>query len=288
VPEELRVADTRIPSYSFPEEAAIALARAARYGEWLARPVERSPDFPDLRRDEAAAIVATALGRGTEWLGPAEVASLLSCYGLPVLEQRIVGTPEEAGAAAAELGAPVALKAVAEGLLHKTEAGAVRLGLQPGDVADAAREMEGRLAGATPPSALLVQRMAAEGAEMIVGVVHDEQFGPVVACGAGGVLVEMIKDVSVRLTPLSRRDATEMVDELRTRPFLSGYRGSPGRDVPALVDAILRVGALVEDLPQIRELDLNPILVHEHGVTIVDARVRVAPAGPPPLPALPR
>ena len=119
---------------------------------------------------------------------------------------------------------------------------------------------------------------------MIVGVLHDEQFGPVVACGAGGVLVELIKDVSVRLTPLSRHDAQEMVDELRTRPLLSGYRGSPPRDVPALVDAVLRVAALVDDLPQVRELDLNPILVHENGATIVDARIRVAAARPQPLP----
>jgi acyl-CoA synthetase (NDP forming) len=126
--------------------------------------------------------------------------------------------------------------------------------------------------------------MAEDGVEMIVGVVHDEQFGPVVACGAGGVLVELIRDVSVRLTPLSRHDARQMVDELRTRPLLSGYRGSPTRDVSALVDAVLRVGALVDDLPQVRELDLNPILVHERGATIVDARIRVAPARPEPLP----
>jgi acetate---CoA ligase (ADP-forming) len=126
--------------------------------------------------------------------------------------------------------------------------------------------------------------MASEGVEMIVGVVHDRLFGPVIACGAGGVLVELIKDVSVRLAPISRHDAVQMVDELRTRPLLAGYRGSPARDVEALIDAILRVAALVQDLPQVEELDLNPILVHEHGASIVDVRVRVAPAEPVPLP----
>jgi acyl-CoA synthetase (NDP forming) len=118
---------------------------------------------------------------------------------------------------------------------------------------------------------------------MIVGVVHDRQFGPVIACGAGGVLVELLKDVSVRLTPLSAQDAEEMVRELKTYPLLEGYRGGPVHDVQALVDAVLRVGAMVEELPQIGELDLNPILVHPRGLTVIDARVRIAPAERPSL-----
>jgi acyl-CoA synthetase (NDP forming) len=116
---------------------------------------------------------------------------------------------------------------------------------------------------------------------MIVGVVHDRQFGPVVACGAGGVLVELIKDVSVRVAPLSKPDAEEMVRELKSFPLLNGYRGASPGDVEALVETVLRVSALVEDLPQIAELDLNPILVHAKGVTVVDARVRVAARGEP-------
>ena len=123
---------------------------------------------------------------------------------------------------------------------------------------------------------------------MIVGVVHDRQFGPVVACGAGGVLVELVKDVSVRLTPLSARDADEMVRELKTYPLLTGYRGAEPSDVPALVEMILRVSVMVEDLLQIAELDLNPVVVRTHGAEIVDARIRVAPSTPPlPLGALP-
>lgn len=287
VPEELRGAEVRIPSYAFPEDAAIALARAARYGEWKARPAEPPVELDDVRPEEAAAVVADALGREAEWLEPDEVATLLACYGLPVLEQRVVGTPEEVQEAAVALGGRIALKAIAPGLLHKSEAGAVALGLEPERAVRVAAGMRDRLGEAgTPPTGFLVQRMAEAGVEMIVGVVHDRQFGPVVACGAGGVLVELIKDVSVRLTPLSRHDAERMVDELKTRPLLSGYRGAPPRDVPALIDAILRVGALVEDLPQIRELDLNPILVHERGATIVDARVRVSTAPPRPLPAI--
>jgi acetate---CoA ligase (ADP-forming) len=276
VPEELRSSDLRLPSYAFPEDAAGALARVARYAEWRVRPVEASTVFPDVRRDEATAIIASALGRKAEWLGSEDVWTLLHCYGIPVLEQRIAASPDDAAIAATELAGPVALKAIAPGLVHKTEVGAVRLGVERSDVASAAREMESRLrsAGLTA-TGYVVQQMAPRGVEMIVGVVHDPQFGPVVACGAGGVLVELIKDVSVRLAPLSRRDAEEMVLQLKSYPILTGYRGAKPSDVNALVETVLRVSALVEDLPQIAELDLNPILVHERGVTVVDARIRV-------------
>lgn len=277
VPDELRSSDLRLPSYAFPEDAAAALARVARYSEWRARPVEAPVEFTDVRRDEATAIVATALGRNAEWLSSEDVWNLLTCYGIPVLAQRIVAGVDDVGAAAAALGGPVALKAIAPGLLHKTEAGAVRLGLSAADVTGAAREMDARLRQAgMSPTGFVVQRMATPGVEMIVGVVHDRQFGPVVACGAGGVLVELIKDVSVRVAPLSKPDAEEMVRELKSFPLLNGYRGASPGDVDALVETVLRVSALVEDLPQIAELDLNPILVHPNGVTVVDARIRVA------------
>ena len=282
VPDELRSSDLRLPSYAFPEDAAAALARVARYAEWRDRPLEPPVRLLDVRRDEATAIVATALGRKADWLSADEVWKLLACYGIPVLQQCIVTGIDDVEAAATGLGGPVALKAIAPGLVHKTEAGAVRLGLSPADAKAAAREMDGRLRqGAQTPTGFVVQQMAAPGVEMIVGVVHDPQFGPVVACGAGGVLVELIKDVSVRLAPLSKRDAEEMVRELKSFPLLTGYRGSSACDVEAVVDTVLRVSALVEDLPQIAELDLNPILVHAKGVTVVDARVRLAAVNRP-------
>jgi acetyl coenzyme A synthetase (ADP forming)-like protein len=288
-PAELRAKGVQLPSYAFPEAAARALAHVARYGEWLARPSVPPAHFEDVRRDEAAAVIASALTGEAEWLGPEEGVKLLSCYGLPTLEQRQAATIEEAARHAEDLGGLVALKGLVPGLIHKTEAEAVRLNLNSAEVPSAAREMATRLRSAGhEPSGFLVQQMAPAGLEMIVGVVHDRQFGPVVACGVGGVLVELMKDVSVRLTPLSKRDAQEMIAELRTYPLLTGYRGGPAYDVPALAEAILRVGAMVEDLPQIAELDLNPILVHTRGVVAVDARVRVAPAGSaPPLGGLP-
>jgi acyl-CoA synthetase (NDP forming) len=243
-----------------------------------------TPRFGDTRRDDATALVSSALARGSGWLDPAEVRQLLSCYGIATLEQRMVATPEQAARAAAELGHEVALKGLVPGLTHKTEAGAVRLELTPEEVHRAAVEMSERLRSAGhSPSGFLVQPMAPTGLEMIVGVVHDPQFGPVVACGMGGVLVELVKDVSVRLSPLSEQDAREMVAELRTAPLLSGYRAGPTHDVGALVQTILRVGGMVEDLPQIAELDLNPIVVYPNGAVVVDARVRVAEAGSDPL-----
>ncbi|MBI4491754.1 MAG: GNAT family N-acetyltransferase [Chloroflexi bacterium] len=282
-PEELKTPEVCIPSYAFPESAALALAHAVRHSVWRQRPFVPPPRLEGLRRDEAAALVAEALGRGAGWLEPAEVARLLACYGLPLVEQRTVATPEEAGAAAEALGGEVALKAIAPGLVHKTEAGAVRLRLHGSEaVCQAAQEMAARLAAAgRPPTAFLVQPMVPQGVELLVGIVHDPQFGPVLACGAGGVLAELLKDMAVRLTPLGREAAREMLRELNTYPLLEGYRGGPARDVPALEEVLVRVSALAEDLPQIAELDCNPVLALERGAAIVDARVRVEPARPP-------
>jgi acetate---CoA ligase (ADP-forming) len=284
-PKELRKGKSSIPSYSFPETAAIALARATRYSQWRERRETYTPRFEDIRTDEAAAVIAAALARGDGWLTPAEVVQICSCYGLPLIEQRVVSDAEEAGAAAAEMRGEIALKAIAPGLVHKTEAGAVRLRLPNAEaVRTAAREMSESLrAQGHSPRGFVVQKMAQRGVEMLVGVVHDPQFGPVVACGAGGVQVELLKDVSVRLSPLSNEDAAEMIRELKTYALLTGFRGSAATDVRALEEGLLRVSAMVEDLPQIAELDCNPFLVHESGATILDARIRVTAVEPRPL-----
>jgi len=284
-PQELRTSSIRVPSYAFPETAAIALARATRYQQWRDRRESYPGRFEDIRADEAAAVVAAALARGEGWLTPEEVATICACYGLPLIEQRIVTTVEEAAAAAEEMGGEVALKAIAPGLVHKTDAGAVKLCLKgAGAVRAAARQMSDMLsARELAPSGFVLQRMARSGIEMLVGVVHDPQFGPVVACGAGGVQVELLRDVSVRLTPLSNEDASEMIRELKTYPLLTGFRGSAALDVAALEQGLLRVSAMVEDIPQIAELDCNPFVVHQSGATILDARIRVSATEPRPL-----
>jgi acetate---CoA ligase (ADP-forming) len=197
-------------------------------------------------------------------------------------EWRLADTPEAAGSAAEALGGPVALKAVAPTLVHKTEASGVRLGLAGAtQVRAAAGEMAAAVAAAGHNvERFLVQRMVGQGVELLVGVVHDASFGPVVACGAGGTAVELLKDVAVRITPLTDRDAAEMVRSLQTFPLLDGYRGAPKADVSALQELLLRVSALVEAHPQVAELDCNPVKVLPRGVVVVDARVRVEAATP--------
>jgi acetate---CoA ligase (ADP-forming) len=286
LPREADGSAVRLPAYRFPEDAARALARAAEYGGWRERPEGKVPELPGMRRDEAAALLAAAMaedaGAAPRWLAPDEVAALLACYGLPVAEWRLADTPEAAGAAAEALGGPVALKAVAPTLVHKTEASGVRLGLSGAtQVRAAAGEVAAAVAAAGHTvERFLVQRMVGEGVELLVGVVHDASFGPVVACGAGGTAVELLKDVAVRITPLTDRDAAEMVRSLQTFPLLDGYRGAPKADVPALEELLLRVSALVEAHPQVAELDCNPVKVLPRGAVVVDARVRVEAATP--------
>jgi acetyl coenzyme A synthetase (ADP forming)-like protein len=287
---------TRVPVYAFPEDAARALARAARWSEWRAHPEEPAWQAPDAREDEAQALVAAAVGRGEVWLGPAVVRGLLDCYGIRLVESRPVTTPAEAACAAAELGGPVALKACGAGFFHKSEVGAVALSLgDPDAVRAAAGAMAARLGAAgLEPEGFLVQRMAGDGAEMIVGVVQDPLFGPVIACGAGGTAVELLRDVSVRLTPLTASQADEMIHGLATFPLLDGYRGRPKADVAALRELVLRLSALAEDLAEVVEVDLNPVVVGPDGVSVVDARIRLEardprpPEGSRPRPAPPQ
>jgi acyl-CoA synthetase (NDP forming) len=208
------------------------------------------------------------------------VRRLLALHGVQTVEQRTVSTAEEADGAARELGGEVALKIVAPGVLHKADVGGVRLHLRgAAAVRRAAEKMSAavkRTAG-VEPTGFVVQRMALAGVETLVGVVNDVQFGPTLACGAGGTLVELLRDVSVRLTPLTRSDAASMLRELRGFPLLEGYRGASACDVAALEGMLLRVSTLVEDHPCIAELDCNPSITTAAGVSVVDARIRVEP-----------
>jgi acetyl coenzyme A synthetase (ADP forming)-like protein len=288
-PDDLVSTTVRVPGYAFPEEAARAVALAARYGRWRMRPRE-APVVPDgIRRHQAAAIISEQLARESGWLDAAAVTGLMDCYGLPLITTRIASGVEEAVAAAQELSAPVAVKAIAPGLLHKTDGGGVVLNLDDdGAVRAAAAQIKAAVASSGRHlEGFTVQPMAPAGVELIVGVVHDPSFGPVLACGAGGTTAELIKDVSVRITPVSPLDAREMIRSLRTFPLLDGYRGAPRCDLDAVEDVLLRVSAMVEAHPEIVELDCNPLIAGPSGAVIVDARVRVEPApARPPLQAL--
>ncbi len=276
---QLSAKDVRVPAYPFPESAARALAHAVNRQRWLAAPTGKQRIFSDARRLEAASVVSGALTEGEGWLTPEETHRLLDCYGIREVRGETGGSPREAAELARRLGGRVVLKAWAPALLHKTEAGAVRVGLDPSQVEAAAEEMRAKVKGkgvARPK--FLVQQMVEDGAEMFVGMTNDPSFGPLIACGAGGTLVELVRDVSVKLTPLTDTDAEEMVRSLKTYPVLEGYRGASKRDVGGLVETILRLGAMVEDIPEIAELDLNPVFVLKQGkgALVADARINVA------------
>jgi acetate---CoA ligase (ADP-forming) len=273
-----------VPSFPYPEQAAIALARATVLGAWRRRPAGRVPAFEDARIDEAASILAAALGRNDGgWLSSEEADRLLTCYGIAVARSERALTPEEAAGAADRIGGVVALKAL--GPLHKTEVGAVRLGIAPGDVASEALEMRHRLEEQNAPfHGFLVQEMVEGGVEMLVGVADDPTFGPIVACGAGGTAAELLRDVSVRVPPITDPDAQEMVRSLSTFPLLDGYRGALRVDVEALEQLILRVGALVDAHPAVTEMDCNPVAVTTDRAVVLDVRVRAE--APPPSPSV--
>jgi acyl-CoA synthetase (NDP forming) len=276
LPTELQGTSTRIPSFAFPEQAAIAMARASTYGCWRERVEGKIPVFADLRPDDAGAVIVAALGRSDEWLEPNEVDRVLASYGLRTARTERARDADQAAEAAARMGSPVALKAFGPDLLHKTEVGAVALGLTAGDVGAAAREIAERvLAAGFTLEGFVVQEMVERGVEMLVGVANDRSFGPVVAVGAGGTTVELLRDVAVRVTPITDLDAEEMVRSLATFPLLDGFRGAPKADVASLEETVLRVSALADNHPAIAEMDCNPVIVGRRGSVIVDARVRV-------------
>lgn len=277
---------TRLPTYRFPEDAARALGKAARHARWRQQPESMPPSFPDLRTDEAAAILAEALATKREWLGAEECMRLLGCYGVATPEAIVATDPEAAGQAATELDGPLALKAHGPQILHKSELGAVRTRLaEAEEVERAAIEMDEALARrGLERASFLVQRMVEGGVELLVGVASDPVFGPVVACGAGGTAVELLGDVAMRICPLGTADGEEMIRSLAIFPMLRGFRGQPPVDLGSLEALVLRVGALADTHREIVELDLNPVIATAQGTLAVDARVRVSAARPPQRP----
>ncbi|MEO6326213.1 MAG: GNAT family N-acetyltransferase [Thermoanaerobaculia bacterium] len=266
---------SKIPCYPFPESAAIALGRVARYGEWRKKPVGRIPVAPDLDVAAIRVIVDGALARGGGWLSVAETQSFLGACRVAAPEARIVKSATEAARAARELGMPVVLKASGASILHKSDVGGVKLGLKTAAAvrraySDFAARLGDQLEGA------IVQKMVEGGAEMVVGAVVDPVFGPVVAYGSGGVLVELLGDVSFRIQPLTDVDVTEMLDEVKGTALLRGFRGAPRLDEEALSALLHRVSALLAAAPEIQEMDFNPVKVLASGVQVLDARIRVA------------
>ncbi len=285
VPEGLRsLHEGQIPSYAFPESAAIALARAVRYGRWRAEPEGAVREF-DVDREGAADVIAAARARaaaGTSaWLDPDETRALLAAYGLASPAATIAHDADQAVAAARTIGYPVVLKLVSATITHKSDVGGVALDLRnDAEVREAYRGLVERLTALgwrDQMQGALVQPMLREGLEAIIGMTHDASFGPLIMFGLGGVNVELLKDVAFRVHPLTDRDARELVRSVRGFPLLGGWRGSPPGDVEAVEEALLRIAQLAGDHPEVVEMDLNPlrVLPPGRGCLVVDARIAV-------------
>jgi acyl-CoA synthetase (NDP forming) len=257
------------------------MARAAAYGTWRACRTDLVPAFPDLLTAPARALVRGFLScsPGGGWLPPREANALLACYGIAPVPLTAVASADEAVAAAARAAGPVALKGDVEGLLHKTDAGAVRLDLRTeGDVRAAYESLAAHFGASLRE--VWVQPMISGGTEVLVGVADDHMFGPLIVFGLGGTVTNVLGDHAARLAPLTTTDADALISSVRAAPLLRGYRGAPAADLDALRDLLLRVSWLAEDLPEITELDLNPVIARPNGAHIVDARIKVMPCEP--------
>ena len=225
----------------------------------------------------ADGVISRARGEGRTLLNEVEAKSLVADAGIAVAETRLAGDADEAAAIAGELGYPVALKIVSDAITHKSDVGGVELGLaDEGELRAAAERIYASAAAAAPGaelSGLAVQSMAEPGAEVILGITTDQQFGPVLMFGLGGVFVEALKDVAFRVVPLEQRDAAEMIREIQGFPVLEGFRGSPPRDLAALEQMLMQLSSFAESHPEVQELDLNPVFAHERGAVAVDARI---------------
>ena len=270
-----------VPAYAYAESAVRALGHAARYGTWRATPPGRVPDLEGLRQDRARELVAGVLAsppRGG-WLALDPTVELLGCYGVPLADSTGVITEDAAVAAAARFGGPAALRADVPGLVRTSAAGDVLTGLHGADeVRRGFRSLQetfgGRLAG------VIVQPVITGGVEVRISVLHEQVAGPLVLFGLGGAAGDGPADQAARLAPLTESDADDLIRSAPAAPRLLGRRGAPAADLPALRDMLLRVSRMADDLPQIAELELSPVIARPDGVQAVDGRIRIQAAEP--------
>lgn len=231
-----------------------------------------------LAREHTAQAIAAVRAAGRTYVLEPEVKAILGSYGIDITREMLCSTVLEAQEAASKIGYPVVMKLVSADLVHKSDIGGVSLGIgDPSHLQHAYADMVGAFSRAlphSPPARISVQETVS-GQEMIIGAVADEQFGPLMMVGTGGVSVELFKDVTYRLAPLEHREARRAVDELKGAPLLGGYRGRPGANIECFCDTIVRVSLLVAEQPAIKELDLNPVFVGPKRVVVADARAFV-------------
>ena len=272
-----------IPTFGLPELPARVLGTIAGYVQWRDRPLGMVPDFDDLDLSAVQTICRDVLAtRGGGWLTVAETRAVLSAMAITLPPGGVATSAEEAAALAAQIGFPVAVKLASHTLVHKTEIGGVHLNLTgKAEVRRAYDDIAARLSQEQHTNAMegvLVQPMVKGGVEVMAGMVQDPSFGPLIGFGLGGIHVEILGDVRFRITPLTELDAADLIRSIKGYRLLQGYRGHPPADVDAIQELLLRLSRLVEEVPEIVELDLNPIfaLAPGEGYSIVDARIRVA------------
>jgi acetyltransferase len=271
-----------VPCYPFPEEAVSALARGAEYAENRRKPIGKIPKIQGLLRGKARRIINRAMTSNSQrpfWLGASDTYELLDCYGIRLAPMSIAETSTAAADCAARMGFPVVVKLVSATITHKTDVGGVVIGLRSkNEVKRAFDTIRGRLTKLgrqNEMQGVMVQRMVTGGVETIVGVTQDPSFGPLIMFGAGGIYAELLKDVVIRLPPLTDLDAKEMVSSIKMAKMLEGYRDTPVGDIDAVEELLLRLSSMVEDIHQISELDFNPVKVMPkgEGYWVVDARI---------------
>ena len=267
----------RIPMYTQPESLGVVLKAMLDYKTWLAQPAEPASALPGI--DQAAAAHVLRAAAGKQSLGEVETRPLLAAYGIPLVPGGFAATAAEAGALAERIGFPVVMKIVSPQLLHKSDAGGIMLNLADGAaVGEAFDAMMAHIRSARPDAVLegvMVERMAPKGQEIIIGMRRDPGFGPLMMFGLGGIYVELFKDVSFRVAPLSAADARQMISETRAGSLLTGFRGQPHADLDAVVEVLLRLSRLALDHPEVDEIEVNPLLVYPRaqGALALDGRV---------------
>jgi acetyltransferase len=279
-----RLEEGGIPHYPFPEAIARTLSAMTRYRSWIDRPRTGYRTFDDVDHERARAILD---GAAPGFLVETAALELLEAYGLPLLPWTAASSASEAADRAAEVGFPVAMKIISPHIIHKVDVEGVRLNLATAPEVAAAYEATMAAVRRHQPEAVLggvlIQAMARRGREVILGLSHDPQFGPVLMFGLGGIYVEVLKDVTFRLAPIREYGAHRMVEETRTSAILRGVRGEPPSDIDSIVTCLLRLSQLAVECPEVVELDINPLFVYPagQGAAVADARVRIAPPQAP-------
>lgn len=271
----------RIPNYPFPERAVQSLASMARYCVMRDEPEPEFAEF-EVDRGRVRELFDRVRKTGRVELGELEAREVMEAYGMRLPQSKLAQSPDEAAKIAAEIGYPVVMKISSPDILHKSDIGGVRVGLADStSVRDTYELIEYRARKYSPDAriwGILVQEMVRKGREILVGVTRDPQFGPLVAVGMGGIYVEVLKDVALRLAPISKQEVSDQIRSIRTFPLLRGVRGEPPADIAAIEEVVLRVSQLVIDFPEIVEMDINPLVVHNQGegAIVVDARIILA------------